>query len=190
MAAECRSTTSTRSRASSCPRPATATSFWSCPPARSAACTRRSWNGCAHKVQCALRFRRELTLGFADDANALIEQKKFDELESLWMNQLDSDPRDTDAFLRTAKALRKAEQRTLSDTLVGLLADSLLERKLWPQRLAVLKELGRLSKHPSQLRQPIEQALRGAPPAVRAGPARRVRPAPRLPPRLRALRLQ
>ncbi|HEY6138310.1 MAG TPA: GreA/GreB family elongation factor [Thermoanaerobaculia bacterium] len=101
-------------------------------------------------------------MGFADDANALIEQKKFDELESLWMNQLDSDPRDTDAFLRTAKALRKAEQRTLSDTLVGLLADSLLERKLWPQRLAVLKELGRLSKHPSQLRQPIEQALRGA----------------------------
>jgi transcription elongation GreA/GreB family factor len=101
-------------------------------------------------------------LGFADDANALIEQKKFDDLESLWMNQLDSDPSDVDAFLRIAKALRKAEQRTLSDTLVGLLSDSLLERKLWPQRLAVLKELGRLSKHPSQLRQPIEQALRGA----------------------------
>ncbi len=101
-------------------------------------------------------------MGFAGDANALIEQKKFDDLESLWMNQLDSDPRDVEAFLRTAKTLRKAEQRTLSDTLVGLLADTLLERKLWPQRLAVLKELGRLSKHPSQLRQPIEQALRGA----------------------------
>src|SRR6266542_3266430 len=101
-------------------------------------------------------------LGFADDANALIEKKKFDDLESLWMNQLDSDPRDVDVFLKTAKALRKAEQRTLSDTLVGLLSDILLERKLWPQRLAVLKELGRLSKHPSHLRQPIEQALRGA----------------------------
>ena len=101
-------------------------------------------------------------MGFADDANALIEKKKFDDLESLWMNQLDSDPRDADAFLKTAKALRKAEQRTLSDTLVGLLSDILLERKLWPQRLAVLKELGRLSKHPSHLRQPIEQALRGA----------------------------
>jgi transcription elongation GreA/GreB family factor len=101
-------------------------------------------------------------LGFADDANALIEKKKFDDLESLWMNQLDSDPRDAAAFLKTAKALRKAEQRTLSDTLVGLLSDILLERKLWPQRLAVLKELGRLSKHPSHLRQPIEQALRGA----------------------------
>lgn len=101
-------------------------------------------------------------MGFADDANALIEKKKFDDLESLWMNQLDSDPSDADTFLKIAKALRKAEQRTLSDTLVGLLSDVLLERKLWPQRLAVLKELGRLSKHPAQLRQPIEQALRGA----------------------------
>ncbi|HEV2718419.1 MAG TPA: hypothetical protein VG323_00250, partial [Thermoanaerobaculia bacterium] len=101
-------------------------------------------------------------MGFAGDANALIEQKKFDDLESLWMNQLDSDPSDAEGFLRTAKALRKAEQRTLSDTLVGLLADVLLERKLWLQRLAVLKEMGRLTKHPTQLRQPIEQALRGA----------------------------
>ena len=101
-------------------------------------------------------------MGFADDANALIEQKKFDEVESLWMNQLDRDPSDAEAFLRVAKSLRKAEQRTLSDTLIGLLGDILVERKLWPQRLAVLKEIGRLSKHPAQLRQPIEQALRGA----------------------------
>jgi len=107
-------------------------------------------------------FSEVFPLGFSDDATTLIEQKKFDDLESLWMNQLDSDPSDAGAFLRIAKALRKVEQRTLSDTLVGLLGDVLLERKLWPQRLAVLKELGRLSKHPSHLRQPIEQALRGA----------------------------
>jgi transcription elongation GreA/GreB family factor len=99
-------------------------------------------------------------LGFAEDANALIEKKKFDELESLWMNQLERDPSDADAFLRTAKALRKSEQRTQSDTLLNLLSDTLLEEKLWPQRLAVLKELGRISKHPAQLRAPIEQALR------------------------------
>ena len=42
-------------------------------------------------------------MGFADDANALIQEKKFDDLESLWMNQLESDPKDVDAFLRTAK---------------------------------------------------------------------------------------
>src|SRR5690349_5891256 len=78
------------------------------------------------------------------------------------MNQLDSDPSDVDAFLTVAKALRKAEQRTQSDTLVGLLADTLLEKKMWLERLHVLKELGRLSKHPATLRPQIEQALRGA----------------------------
>src|SRR6266496_4401708 len=99
-------------------------------------------------------------MAFADDANALIQEKKFDELESLWMNQIEKDPSDVDAYLRTAKVLRKAEQRTQSDTLLGLLADTLLERKMWPERLHVLKEIGRLSKHPTQLRQQIEQALR------------------------------
>ena len=99
---------------------------------------------------------------FALDANALIERRSFDELESLWMAQIDADPSDVDAFLRVAKALRKAEQRSQSDTLLGLLADTLLEKKLWPQRLHVLKELGRLSKHPMQMRPQIEQALRNA----------------------------
>jgi transcription elongation GreA/GreB family factor len=101
-------------------------------------------------------------MAFADDANALITQKKFEDLESLWMNQLESDPRDVEAFLRTAKALRKAEQRTQSDTLLGLLAEMLLERKMWPERLQVLKELGRLSKHPAQMRPQIEEALRNS----------------------------
>ena len=97
---------------------------------------------------------------FRDDANALIQKKKFDDLEALWMDQLDRDPSDVDSFLNTAKALRKAEQRTQSDTLLGLLADALKERKLWPQRLQVLKEIGRLSKHPATLRPQIEEALR------------------------------
>ena len=97
---------------------------------------------------------------FRDDANALIQQKKLDDLEALWMDQLDRDPSDVDSFLHIAKALRKAEQRTQSDTLLGLLADALKERKLWPQRLQVLKEIGRLSKHPATLRPQIEEALR------------------------------
>ena len=99
-------------------------------------------------------------MGFADDANALIQEKKFDDLESLWMNQLESDPSDVDAFLRTSKSLRKSEQRTQSDTLLGLLAEMLLERKMWAERLHVLKEIGRLSRHPAQLRPQIEEALR------------------------------
>src|SRR5687768_2982786 len=97
---------------------------------------------------------------FRDDATALIQQKKFEDLESLWMTQIDTDPSDVDSFLHIAKSLRKAEQRTQSDTLIGLLADSLKERQLWHQRLQVLKEVGRLSKHPATLRPQIEEALR------------------------------
>jgi len=99
-------------------------------------------------------------MGFREDAQALIQQKKFDDLESLWMNQIESDPSDVDTFLTLAKALRKAEQRTQSDTLLGLLSDVLKEKQLWPQRLAVLKEAGRLSKHPAQIRPQVEEALR------------------------------
>ncbi len=99
---------------------------------------------------------------FASDAQKLIQQKKFDDVESLWMSQLDSDPSDVDAFLTTAKALRKAEQRTQSDTLLGLLGDALKQQGLWSQRLQVLKEIGRLSKHPANLRPHIEETLRKA----------------------------
>jgi transcription elongation GreA/GreB family factor len=99
-------------------------------------------------------------MAFRDDANVLIQQKKFEELETLWMEEIERDPRDVEGFLQTAKALRKADQRSQSDTLLGLLSDVLKERQMPLQRLQVLKEIGRLSKHPSQLRAPIEEALR------------------------------
>ena len=99
---------------------------------------------------------------FRDDAQRLIQDKNFDELESLWMTRLDDDPSDVDAFLHIAKSLRKAEQRTQSDTLLGLLGDALKERKLWKERFAVLKEIGRLHKHPATLRPQVEEALRKA----------------------------
>jgi transcription elongation GreA/GreB family factor len=97
---------------------------------------------------------------FRESATALIQAKKFDDLEALWMDQIERDPGDVDTYLHVAKALRKAEQRTQSDTLLGLLGDVLKERKLWPQRLQVLKEIGRLSKHPATLRPQLEEALR------------------------------
>src|ERR1051326_5723415 len=177
-----RSTTSTRSRTPLHATRATATSSWSCRPAPVAACTRRFSSAFARERALAYNappVSEELTLGFADDANALIEKKKFDDLESLWMNQLDSDPSDADAFLKTAKALRKAEQRTLSDTLVGLLSSAPL-----PAHHPAPPPRGAQGPRP-----PLEASV-AAPPADRAGAARRVRHAPRLPARLRALRLQ
>jgi transcription elongation factor GreA-like protein len=99
---------------------------------------------------------------FLADAQQLIKDKKFDDLEALWMAQIENDPSDVAAFLSVARSLRKAEQRTQSDTLLGLLSDSLEEKKLWAERLQVLKEIGRLSKHPAHFRPQIEQALRKA----------------------------
>jgi len=99
---------------------------------------------------------------FRDDAQRLIQDKNFDELESLWMTQLDEDPSDVDSFIHIAKSLRKAEQRTQSDTLLGLLGDALKERSMWRQRFNVLKEIGRLHKHPAILRPQVEEALRKA----------------------------
>src|SRR6476469_361345 len=97
---------------------------------------------------------------FREDAQQLINQKKFEDIESLWMSQLDGDLTDVEPFIVTAKALRKAEQRTQSDTLLGLLSDALKDKQLWVQRLQVLKEIGRLSKHPVTLRPQIEAALK------------------------------
>src|SRR5688572_10613835 len=99
---------------------------------------------------------------FREDAQQLIQQKKFDDLESLWMSQLDTDPSDVESFLTIAKSLRKSEQRSQSDTLLGLLSDSLKEKQLWRERLVVLKEIGRLSKHPAVLRPQFEEALKKA----------------------------
>jgi transcription elongation factor GreA-like protein len=99
-------------------------------------------------------------MAFRDDALQLIQQKNYDELESRWMSQLDTDPGDVESFLVVAKTLRKAEQRSQSDTLLGLLGDALREKKLWAQRLQVLKEVGRLSKHPAVIRPQVEEALR------------------------------
>ncbi|HXG58846.1 MAG TPA: GreA/GreB family elongation factor [Thermoanaerobaculia bacterium] len=99
---------------------------------------------------------------FREEAHALIDQNQFDALETLWMNQIESDPAGVDVYLEVARALRKHDQRTLSDTLTALLADVLKERGLWRERLRVLKEIARLSRHPTTLRPQIEEALRKA----------------------------
>ncbi|HVS30972.1 MAG TPA: GreA/GreB family elongation factor [Thermoanaerobaculia bacterium] len=99
-------------------------------------------------------------MAFRDDAQQLIQQKNYDDVEALWMARLDGDPGQIEDFLLIAKSLRKAEQRTQSDTLLGLLSDALRDQGRWPERLRVLKEIGRLSKHPATIRPQVEEALR------------------------------
>lgn len=92
-------------------------------------------------------------------ASILLGEKNLDEVESVWMTEMEADPSEVSEFLATARLMRKAGERTLSDTLLELLADLLLERKLWPQRLRVLREIGRLSRRPSTLREPLLEAV-------------------------------
>ncbi|HEY5611287.1 MAG TPA: GreA/GreB family elongation factor [Thermoanaerobaculia bacterium] len=95
----------------------------------------------------------------SNDAKALIESSSFDEIESIWMNRLESGEIDVDDFLSTAKMLRQANERSRSDALLELLADALRERNRWPERLRVLREIGRLSKKPATLRPSLEETL-------------------------------
>ena len=101
-------------------------------------------------------------MGFADDANALIQQKQFDDLESLWMGQLDSDPSDVDAFLRTAKSLRKAEQRRPlgADSVEHRsdVRDALLERRHVRNRIGKAGSGLVIQDQPSEGGEPFEKA--------------------------------
>src|SRR5687767_2983399 len=75
------------------------------------------------------------------------------------MSRLESDPTDVEEFLATAKILRQANERSRSDALLELLGDELKQRGAWPERLRVLRELGRLSKKPATLREPLQEAV-------------------------------
>lgn len=98
-------------------------------------------------------------MSLTSEAKPLIESRNFEEVEALWLARLESDPSDVDDFLATARALRKAEERGRSDALLGLLGDALENRGDWPARLKVLKEIGRLSRQPGNLRKDLEKAL-------------------------------
>ena len=86
---------------------------------------------------------------FREDANALIQQKKFDDLEALWMNQIESDPSDVDTLLHSRRRCAKPSSARSPTRSSASSPTRSRRRKLWPQRLQVLKEIGRLSKHPA-----------------------------------------
>lgn len=98
-------------------------------------------------------------MGFSHHVKPLIEEKKFDEVEALWMDHLGQSSTTIDEFLSTAKQLRKSEERSRADTLLGVLADSLKEKAAWRERLQVLKEIGRLARNPATHRAAIEEAV-------------------------------
>ncbi|HVR42717.1 MAG TPA: GreA/GreB family elongation factor [Thermoanaerobaculia bacterium] len=99
---------------------------------------------------------------FRADATSLIEKKDWDQVESRWMTEIESDPTRVDGFLEIAKQIRKADERGRADELLELLAEALRDRGAWHERLVVLREMGRLSRKPATLKAPLEEALRKA----------------------------
>ncbi|MFA6956833.1 MAG: GreA/GreB family elongation factor [Thermoanaerobaculia bacterium] len=94
-----------------------------------------------------------------EQAKQKIAGKAWEELETLWMARLESDPTGVDDFLTVAKAMRQKDERPRADALLELLSQALKESKSWPERLKVLRELGRLAKRPANFREPLEEAL-------------------------------
>lgn len=93
------------------------------------------------------------------EISTLIQKKDFDGIESVWMSEIEKDPRRVDQFLEAAKLLRKADERQRADALLELLADAQKQDGAWGERLKTLKEIGRLSRKPGSLRAAIEEAI-------------------------------
>jgi transcription elongation GreA/GreB family factor len=91
-----------------------------------------------------------------------IESRNFEQAESLWMESLEGELAPTAEYLESAKLLRKAGERPMADTLLDLLAEALLEREAWIDRLQVLKEIGRLARKPLAMKDAFQEALRKA----------------------------
>lgn len=93
------------------------------------------------------------------EIESLVAEGKFDQAEEAWMAAMERNPGEVDEYLAVAKTLRKAGERSRSDTLLDLLAEAQKEENLWPQRLKTLCEIGRLSKRPSTLRDELRESL-------------------------------
>ncbi len=81
---------------------------------------------------------------------SLIEEERYDDVEALWLGQLESGVFDADELLQAAKLLRRHKQKERAGVLVGLLAERCLEAGDWIARLKILREMIRF--------EPIEQS--------------------------------
>jgi len=80
-----------------------------------------------------------------------IEEGRFDEVEDLWLEQMESGESSVDDFLHVAKALGRQKEKERAGLLLGLLSDNLLEKQRWADRLHVLKEIARHIHQPDKL---------------------------------------
>jgi transcription elongation GreA/GreB family factor/transcription elongation factor GreA-like protein len=71
----------------------------------------------------------------------LIEQNRYEDVEALWLEQLESGSFDVNDMLQAAKQLRRHKEKDRAGVLTGLLAERCLESGDWKGRLKVLREM-------------------------------------------------
>ncbi|HSD72015.1 MAG TPA: hypothetical protein VLE54_04455, partial [Thermoanaerobaculia bacterium] len=93
---------------------------------------------------------------------ALVDQKRFEELEDVWTRRMEQDPADLPFFFRLAAAVKKkagAEGAEQALSWLRFLADYELERKDPEARIEVLAEIVRMNPVDAAARADLENAL-------------------------------
>lgn len=94
--------------------------------------------------------------------NELLEQDRIDEIESYWLERMESDRFDLGDLLETSRMLARKREKARAGVLMGLLDDHLRDKQDWRPRLKVLREIGLhfpAARRPDEYREQLRQAL-------------------------------
>jgi transcription elongation GreA/GreB family factor len=95
-----------------------------------------------------------------EDVAALVDAKKFEELEDLWTARMESDPGDLSFFFTLAAAVKKKGGGTQAVSWLHFLADYEGETTDADARLKVLLEIARMSPTDPEVRSDLEKELK------------------------------
>jgi transcription elongation factor GreA len=90
----------------------------------------------------------------------LVEQKKFSELEDLWTQRVEAEPRNLPFFFGVAAAVKKKGGGEQAVSWLRLLADYQAEKNDADAQLDVLNEIARMFPTDEEIRSELAQALR------------------------------
>ncbi|HSS44668.1 MAG TPA: GreA/GreB family elongation factor [Thermoanaerobaculia bacterium] len=96
----------------------------------------------------------------SSEVEALIDQRKLDELEDLWTRRMEQAPDDLSFFFGVASAVKKKGIGASALAWLRFLADYQAERGDEDSRLTVLMEMARMSPTETETRQELADALR------------------------------
>lgn len=96
----------------------------------------------------------------ADPLLLLLLAADWSRLEDEWVEAVAESPADVVRFGRVARATAEAGKEKLAAELLDILDDQLKEKRLWPQRLALLRDVGRIVATGEALHRRIFETLR------------------------------